>query len=159
MPDWKKIKAEYLHGGTSYRELANKYGVSFSTIQRRGAREKWTDLRSQIDIKSDEKIVDEVADQAAKRSAMFDLIADELLQQIYNSIKSKKSLIAGKGYRDITGALKDLKEIKGIKSELDLKEQKARIDKLCKDLESGDAETGSSEITITISPDVHDFST
>ena len=159
MPDWKKIKAEYLHGGTSYRELANKYGVSFSTIQRRGAREKWTDLRSQIDIKSDEKIVDEVADQAAKRSAMFDLIADELLQQIYDSIKSKKSLIAGKGYRDITGALKDLKEIKGIKSELDLKEQKARIDKLCKDLESGDAETGPSEITITISPDVHDFST
>ena len=54
MPDWKKIKAEYIRGGTSYRKLADKYrqdGVSFSSIRRRAEKEKWTDLRTQAEQK------------------------------------------------------------------------------------------------------------
>ena len=43
--DWKKIKSEYIAGGTSYRKLAEKYGVSFSTLKRVAVKEKWTDYR------------------------------------------------------------------------------------------------------------------
>ena len=42
--DWKKIKSEYIAGGTSYRRLAEKYGVSFSTLRGIAEREKWTEL-------------------------------------------------------------------------------------------------------------------
>jgi len=42
-PDWAKIKAEYVANRTSYRKLAEKYGVSFSTLKERARREKWTE--------------------------------------------------------------------------------------------------------------------
>ena len=38
--------------------------------------------------------------------------------------------------KDLASAIKNLKEIKGIKSEIDLKEQKARIKKLEKEIEA-----------------------
>ena len=45
MDKWKRIKAEYAAGGISLRELSDKYGVSFSTIQKRSMEEKWGNLR------------------------------------------------------------------------------------------------------------------
>ena len=43
--DWQTIKAEYVAGGTSYRKLAAKYDVPFSTLKRVAAKEKWCELR------------------------------------------------------------------------------------------------------------------
>ena len=42
-PDWAKIKAEYVAYRTPYRKLAEKYGVSFSTLKERARRERWTE--------------------------------------------------------------------------------------------------------------------
>ena len=155
MPDWKKIKAEYIRGGTSYRKLANKYGVSFSALRRLAAKEKWTDLRTQSGHKANAKMVENIASQEAKRVDMFSTIADMLLQQIYNDVQQGKVLLTGKGtYRDVTGAIKDLKEIKGYKSELDIKEQIARIEKLRKEATVQD---NASEIKVTISPELENF--
>ena len=112
MPDWKKIKAEYIRGGVSLRKLAEKHGVSFSAIFRRSKKEKWTDLRMQSEDKANAKIVENVASQEAERVDMFDTIADKLLQQINEGIEDKSIFVLNK-YRDITSALKDLKEIKG----------------------------------------------
>ncbi len=132
MPDFKKIKAEYIRGGTSYRKLAAKYGVSLSSVTRRAIGEKWADLRKQSETKANAKIVESVASQSAKRAEMFESIADKLLQMISDGIDdgSLAVAVAGRGYRDITGALKDLREIKGLKAELDRQEQIARIEKL-----------------------------
>lgn len=155
MPDWKKIKAEYIRGGTSFRALAEKYSVSFSAVKRRAAKEKWTDLRRKSEQKATTKIINNVASRESKRVDMFSTIADMLLKQIYNDVESGKVLITGKGtYRDVTGALKDLKEIKGYKSELDMKEQIARIEKLHREAK---AEDTSAEIKVTISPELEDF--
>ena len=77
MPDFKKIKAEYIRG-VSYRRLADKYGVSFSTIQKVGAREKWTDLRKLSSRKADERIALSVASQEAKRVSGIETVADML---------------------------------------------------------------------------------
>ena len=111
MPDWKKIKAEYIRSGVSLRKLAAKYGVSFSAISRRSRKEKWTDLRKQSEDKANMKIVENVASQEAERVDMFNTIADKLLQQINDGIDNG-TIFALNKYRDITGALKDLKEIK-----------------------------------------------
>lgn len=134
MPDWKKIKAEYIRG-VSYRRLADKYGVSFSTIQKVGAKEKWTDLRKLSSRKADEKIALSVASQEAERVSGIETVADMLLQKIMEGVKDGTLIVDTQSIRHITSSLKDLRDIKGYKSELDMQEQMARIEKLRKDVE------------------------
>ena len=145
MPNWKKIKAEYIRGGTSYRKLADKYGVSFSSIRRKAEKEKWTDLRTQAEQKASIKIVEEVASQEVEREDNFQSLADKLLRHIAANI----DLLAtnATSCKDITVAIKNLRDIKGVKSELDLQEQIARIEKLRKDAQQ---ESETADVTITI---------
>lgn len=140
MPDFKKIKAEYIRG-VSYRRLADKYGVSFSTIQKVGAREKWTDLRKLSSRKADEKIALSVASQEAKRVSGIDTVADMLLQKISEGVADGTLVVDSQSIRQITASLKDLREIKGYKSELDMQEQMARIEKLRKDATKDEVST------------------
>lgn len=138
MPDWKKIKAEYIRGGTSYRKLADKYrqdGVSFSSIRRRAEKEKWTDLRTQAEQKSSTKIVESVASQEANRVGEIESVADILLQKIKEGVADGTLIVDSQSIRQITASIKDLRDIKGYKSELDMQEQMARIEKLRKDVE------------------------
>jgi hypothetical protein len=60
------------------------------------------------------------------------------------------------GLKHISSALKDLKEVKGFKSEIDLKEQEARIAKLQKEAEANSDEA--QEITVTILGEAADYS-
>ena len=147
MPNWKKIKAEYIRGGTSYRKLADKHGVSFSSIRRRAEKEKWTDLRTQAEQKASTKIVEIVASQDAEREDNFQSLADKLLQHISANI----DLLAtnATSCKDITVAIKNLRDIKGLKSELDMQEQIARIEKLKKDAQSDD-EDKDKKVIVTI---------
>ena len=153
--DWKKIKAEYIRGGISYRKLAEKYGVSFSSISRRMREEKWTDLRKQSESKANAKIVESVAEKETERINMFESIADKLLAQIDKIIEDPEVLLHVKSMRDLTGAIRDLKEIKGFKSDLDLQEQKARIDKLRKEAREESQE--SKDIKVIISGDLEEY--
>ena len=66
MPDYNKIKAEYIRGGVSIRKLAEKYGVPFSTLAKKQRIEKWTDLRTKSGLKRDEKIAESVAKRKLK---------------------------------------------------------------------------------------------
>ena len=154
MPDWKKIKAEYIRG-VSYRRLADKYGVSFSTIQKVGAKEKWTDLRKLSSRKADEKIALSVASQEAERVSGIETVADMLLQKIMEGVKDGTLIVDTQSIRHITSSLKDLRDIKGYKSELDMQEQMARIEKLRKDVEEDGPDK---EIKVTIGGDLEVYS-
>ena len=130
--DWKKIKAEYIAGGTSYRKLAEKYGVSFSTLRKVAAKEQWTDLRNKTGAKRDTKIVDSISDQEAKKAVDIIDVADKLLEKI----GTLADMVAdADSIRKLTSAIKDLKDIKGIKSDADMREQEARIAKLQREAE------------------------
>ena len=133
MPDWKKIKAEYIRGRTSYRKLAEKYGVSPSTLSKKAMMEKWADLRKETSKKADTKIADSVASQEAKRVDGIQTVADMLLQKITEGVENGTLIVDTQSIRHITSSLKDLRDIKGYKSELDMQEQMARIEKLRKD--------------------------
>lgn len=132
--DLKKAKAEYIAGGISYKRLADKYGVSFSTIRRAAEKEKWTDLKAQAEQKSSIKIVESVAEQNGKHTVSVIDVADKLLNKIEKMIEAEGLTISN--IKDLSSSLKNLKEIKGIKSDIDLKEQKARIKKLEKEIEA-----------------------
>ena len=143
--DWKRIKAEYIAGGTSYRKLAEKYDVSFSTLRKVAAKEKWTELRNKAGAKADTKLVDTVSDKEADKATKINDVADKLLDKISTLIDK---VYDTKGIKNISSALKDIKEIKGIKSAADMKEQEARIAKLQKEAEKTD-DSDVTEIEVT----------
>lgn len=154
MADWRKIKAEYIKGA-SYRKLADKYKVSFSQIQKVGAREKWTDLRNQSRRKQDEKIVESIATQGARRVDGIQSLADLLLEKIKDGVNDGTLIVDSQSIRQITASLKDLRDIKGMKSELDMQEQMARIEKLRKE---ATIENESKDIKVIIAGDLDAYS-
>ena len=133
--DWKRIKAEYVAGGTSYRMLAEKYEVSFSTLRKVAAKEKWTELRNKAGAKEDTEIVNKVGGKNADKAIKIDKVADKLLDKISTLIDKVHDT---QGIKHISSALKDIKEIKGVKSSADMREQEARIAKLQKEAEKTD---------------------
>ena len=85
--DWKKIKAEYIAGGTSYRKLAEKYGVSFSTLRKVAAKEQWTDLRNKCGAKANTKIIEKLSDKSADKLSRVLDITDKLLDKLEQAIE------------------------------------------------------------------------
>ena len=142
--DWKRIKAEYIAGGTSYRKLAEKYGVSFNTLKTRAKEEQWYELRQQKDYKTTTKIVESLSDKDAEKAVDIIDVADKLLGKITELMDTM--VIDTQSFKQLTSALKDLKEIKGYKSDADMREQEARIEKLRKEAEA-EAQT---ETTVTV---------
>lgn len=147
--DWNKIKAEYIAGGTSYRKLAEKYGISRSKLQARATKEKWVDLQSQTQAKTESKIVDSISDQESKKATNIIDVADKLLEKIYEMLDA--DVTNAQSIKSLTSALKDLKEVKGFKSEADIREQEARIAKLQKEAEADDNTL--TEIKVTFGSD------
>lgn len=130
--DWDIIKVEYIAGGTSYRKLADKYGVSFNILKRVAGKEKWAKLREQAKEKATTKMVDTIAKDMAKNAVKINEVADKLLDKIIYILELSDG-IDSQVIKQLTSSLKDIKDIKGVKSDIDLKEQEARIDKLRRD--------------------------
>ena len=136
--DWKKIKAEYIAGGTSYRKLCAKYGVSRTTLQRKAKDENWLGLRSQAEAKTETKIVNDVSEQNAKIDDTYFRCVDKLMKKAEELIETTP-IWQPQMLKDMATTMKYLKECKGVKSEADMREQEARIKKLQKEAE-GDAD-------------------
>ena len=147
--DWNKIKAEYIAGGTSYRKLAAKCGVSRSKLQAKATKEKWPKLKSQAQAKTESKIVEAVSDQVAGQAVTIIDVADKLLSKIYEMLDG--DVYNTQNIKNLTSALKDIKEIKGFKSAADEREQEARIAKLRKDAQKEDDSV--TEIKVTFGSD------
>lgn len=131
MADWQAIKTEYITTDTSYRKLAQKYGVTYSVIGAKARDEGWVEQREQYRNKTITKTVEKISQQEANRAARIHSVADKLLNKIEAMVESGRPLDT-KGIRALTAAVKDLKEIQAVKSELDRQEQEARIANLRK---------------------------
>lgn len=46
--DWGRIRAEYVRGGISQRDLATKHGIPYSTLRDRALRESWATQSEQV---------------------------------------------------------------------------------------------------------------
>ena len=142
--DWKRIKAEYIAGGTSYRKLAEKYNVKLSALRSVAEREKWVELKTQTQHKTNTKLTETVSDIEVKKAVNIIDVADKLLEKI----ESIAEMVSDPdSIKKLTSAIKDLKDIKGIKSDADMREQEARIAKLQKEAEEDD--NAVTEINVT----------
>lgn len=150
--DWKRIKAEYIAGGVSLRRLSEKYGVSFSTIQKKSMEEKWSILRKKGRRKAEEKIIEAVVSKEVEKATNIADVADRLLEKITEVLGG---VTTTQDIRHLTSALKDIREIKGVKSEADMREQEARIAKLQREAQEDQRDN---EITVTIEGDLEIYS-
>ena len=149
---WAEIREDFLMSGVGLADLAKKYGVSYSTLRKTAATEKWSKQRAEIEnavistakpkkeqnkeeqksavpfvpLLSDEEIIE------AKRARLdkFMEITDAMMDRIEDALMSDK-VTSPQALKLLASALRDLREMQGLnKSELDVEEQKARIAKL-----------------------------
>ena len=151
--DWNIIKAEYIAGGTSYRKLAKKYEVSENTLTGIAIREGWYELKKQAQSKSTTKMVNSVASDIAKKSRKINDVADKLLDKI-SLLLDEFERLDTQAIKHLTSSLKDIKDIKGVKSEADMREQEARIDKLRKDAMT---ESVDKEVEVVMGEEAEDY--
>lgn len=150
---WQKIKAEYIAGGTSYRKLAEKHGVSFNTLKTRAKEEQWYKLRQQKEHRTTTKIVESLSDKDAEKAVDIIDVADKLLGKISKLMDAVP--LDTQSMKHLTSALKDLKEIKGFKTDADMREQEARIRNLEKQAE---ADSTSKDIEVQIGSEAEEYS-
>ena len=151
MADWNKIKTEYLTSDTSYRKLAQKYGVNSITIAKKASKEGWVSQRQQQANRTLSKTLTVVSNRQVNRAVRLQEVADKLLNKIEAAVDDYNMavlLVDRQSLRQITGALKDIKDIQMIRSEADLREQEARIAKLLKEAEREDS--GPNKVVIQI---------
>lgn len=143
--NWNKIKTEYITDESStYRGLAKKYGVGLSTITRRAKAEDWQGQRTQVEHKVNTKSLDAICDEQVKRATRLKTVADKLLAKIEAAVDDanmQEILKSKQALKQLTGALKDIKDIQMIRSDADVREQEARIKALEKNAEKGDDTT------------------
>lgn len=84
--DWNKIKTEYVTSDTSYRLLAEKYGVSRVQIGNVGKKEGWVELRRQHLDSVLTKGLEKETEKAANRLARVNDLTDRLLDKIERAI-------------------------------------------------------------------------
>ncbi len=139
MADWQAIKTEYITTDTSYRKLAQKYGVNVTNIAKKASAEGWVDERKQYASKTQAKTLEKISQQEANRAARVQTVADKLLNKIEAMVDGEGVwALDAKGVRALTAAVKDLKEIQNIKSDADRREQEARIANLRKQADPDD---------------------
>ena len=128
MADWKKIKTEYITTDTSYRKLAQKHGVHYNAIANRAKQEGWISQRNQYRDKTMTNTLDAISNKQVDRAANLISVADKLLAKVKALLETDSEVISDtQAMKHISGVLKDIKEIQMIRSDDDMREQKARI--------------------------------
>jgi transposase-like protein len=149
--DWRRVKADYIAGGTSYRKLADKYGVSFNTLKKRATEEQWYELRQQKDHNVTTRLVNVVSEKEIQKAVDIIDVADKLLAKATELMEMP---LTTQSFKQLTSALKDLKEIKGYKTDADIREQEARIKKLEAEINGENRDT---TITVEIKGNAEDW--
>ena len=80
--NWDEIKLEYVTSDVSYRDLADKFGVSFSSLSKMAVKDKWAKERKKhrkkVVTKAEQKIVVKKAKELAKEIEIAEAISDIL---------------------------------------------------------------------------------
>lgn len=84
--DWDAIKQEYISTNISQRELAEKHGVSVSSLGKRCASEGWSGLRKKFRKKVEKKTMEKISRKKACELAKIGDCADKLVRLIDDSL-------------------------------------------------------------------------
>lgn len=111
--DWLKIRNEYINGGGSQRQIAEKHGIPYPTLRDRANAEGWKkakdEHRKNIIARTDEKTAEKIADNEAEVAAIRSRLRLKFMQEIENRIENADS--DGMEFRRLVQSYKDMCEI------------------------------------------------
>jgi len=125
------------------RELAADLGVSLRTVSRHAVADGWAEAREQFVKDTSTRSLQRATDQKVKENTRIYDITELLLDRIE---ELAEAAVGPASIGALTRALKDVRDIRGEKSKLDLEEQRARIEKLRHDVEADKPRTQRIEI-------------
>ena len=153
MLDWNQLREEYIADeSTSYRKLAEKYGVGIATICKRAKAEGWASQREQVKNKTIAKSIEKISSDRAASVKKYDKMVGKIAGKLEKAIEAvdPKDTTA---IRRLTASLCDLRELLGVKSDADSREQEARIANLRKQADKEDDSASEIEITFAAGPE------
>lgn len=152
--DWFEIERDFRETGLSYPKLAAKYGVSLSTLKKKAAKNKWA-LQKALTAKEREPAPKEEPEpvipeeptaivyqtETERRRELFLRMTDDMANRIQDALAvvDVSNVFA---IKMLASALKDLRDLQGIRDPLDEEEKRARIAKLRSDTRIVDSEEG-----------------
>lgn len=86
MADWNAIKTEYITTDTSYRKLAEKYGITYNVIGERSRKEGWKQERDQYRAKTVSDAIKRISQNKVDRYTRLMKASDRLLDKIERAI-------------------------------------------------------------------------
>lgn len=119
--DWNAIKTEYVTTDTSYRRIAKKYGLLASTVSRKGKQENWFEEKQRWEKKTFKKTIDALSGKQVDRVTRLLTVTDTILGKIEKALEEMSDMEIQQ-YRQITAALKDIKEIQTLKTAVEDRE-------------------------------------
>lgn len=127
--DWIAMRAEYITTDTSYRKLAEKYGLNQATIAQKAKAEDWVGKRKQQASTAQALILENDINSKVDRASRLMSVADKLLNKV-EQVVDQEGPISASAIKNLSDALKNIRETQMIRSEMDTLEQEARIESL-----------------------------
>ena len=90
---WNKIKMEWCFKGTSFKQLAEQYGIGKNTIEKRSVKEDWSLYKLTNKVERTQSILAYSSDMVKTYREMIDLLKDDLQLWKNMEFKDKKILI------------------------------------------------------------------
>ena len=110
--DWNAIRAEYIGGDISQRDLAQKHGVKVDQLLRRANKEHWFKDREQARSKSAIKAQQKTAEVNADRAVVASRIKLKLLLRLEKEIDALPDLIGSESRKSTVEKTIDIKKDK-----------------------------------------------
>lgn len=156
--DWTEIRDDYQLSGLSFAKIAEKYGVSLTTLKKAAKREGWTKTVGHTEqINRLAKRIPTQKDTSERAPRLEKADSEQSFRDAVDMLIEKAKMAAAilppvqvQALKQLSGVMKDLASLKGWdKDEYDRAEQQARIDKLRAETESAKREE-SGEIQVRI---------
>lgn len=182
--DWKKARKEYITSNVSQRELAKKYGVSRSAVEKVATRQGWTELRKKQMAKFDELVVQKSAEAQADKLMRIGEAAGRALDVAMSALEDEKQFnryiisegIGGgatetsereftkvdtKALRDLTNVIKELtgifRNVYGLPTQQEAEAQRVAAERLEMDKAKANEGRTDDAIKVIISGEAEDW--
>lgn len=149
--DWERVEEDFLASGMSYRALAEKHGVSLSTVKKRAAAGHWQERLLSLK-REEERAVEsrnrKLLELRENRRALLLNTADDLLEKLRLALDQLEPENTP-ALASLARTLKDLRELQGLRKDaLDLEEQQARIEKMRSEIRKTEEEEAPAGVLI-----------